>query len=170
MKRAGFISLIASLPILFTACANLGRAPKPASVSNSAVIGKKEMTERLTGKIWLLTGIFMEGEYVIIPPEHGGFTAVYFETAETMNGRVNDKNISGTWSLQESSAAGEWPFRAALPAKPTAPPKNQAERFAAAFTESLRQARYLKTGKDSFRLLDGGKKVLLEFVYQNDSL
>lgn len=170
MKRAGFISLIASILILLASCSTLNRDSRSGAALQSTVIGKKEMTERLTGKIWLLTGIFMEGEYVIIPPEHGGFTAVYFETAETVNGRVNDKNISGTWSLQESSAAGEWPFRAALPAKPAAPPKNQAERFAAAFTESLRQARYLKTGKDSFRLLDGGKKVLLEFVYQKDSL
>ncbi len=150
------IALVLSLSSCETAASG---AARKRTVSDS---GKAA----LSGKTWLLAGYAFANQYIPLEPGHGSTALVVFGADGTLSGSTGTNTFSGTWSLGKASAQGSRAFTATiLRLTKKSAPNETAARFEADFIRELGSAKALKTGKDSFRLLDARNGILLSFIF-----
>lgn len=157
-KRALVLFFLGSL--LFSACltrqtgATGARGPAPGSPE--AVLALR---------VWMLTGITHDGEFIPLEPGHGTTANLFFRPDGKLEGTTGIGSFSGSWAIRGSAGKRAWSVRLDPGSRRTGGKQNEtALRFERELLLALAAARTLKTEKDSFLLLDAQGRILLRYL------
>jgi hypothetical protein len=156
--------------ILFSSCAS---APSPSENSRgkAAAIAERAKTSgpapgsSLAGPAWLLAGYDTGSFFVPLEPGHGTTARLVFSANGKLAGTTGFTAFAGTWKAGKADAGGYVPvtMTADLIEKSRAP-NDTAVKFERDLLACISSTRLLKQEKDSFRLLDGQKRILLRYL------
>lgn len=163
MKKTTGVELCAILSLtflaaLFTACAS---TPENSRVQTP----ETAITATLVGKAWLLAGYDTGSFFVPLEPGHGTTARVVFSANGKLEGSTGFTVFSGTWKAGKADTNGYSPMTLTATLTGTSrAPNATAIKFEKDLLSCLTSARLLKMEKDSFRLLDGQKRILLRYL------
>lgn len=167
--RARSAILLLAAAILFASCAT---APKTASTGTKTVKSTSTKAQtpsgQLSGKVWLLAGYETDTLFVPLEPGHGSAGKIILKEDGTFEGTTGINSFAGTWKTGKTTADGYVPASFTVTKKSAKPAPNEiAAKFEKDLLGDLAGTRALKMEKDSFRLLDGQKRILLRFIFTN---
>lgn len=165
------ITLLTALTVLgLTSCASSPGSTGKASETSvaSTARGKTSATTPgagLVGPAWLLAGYDTGAFFVPLEPGHGTTARLVFTADGKLAGSTGFTAFEGTWKAGKTNADGYVPvtLTAALNGTSKAP-NDTAAKFERDLLSCISSARLLKMEKDSFRLLDGQKRILLRYL------
>ncbi len=149
MKRIHLITGFAIAVVFAVACTSL-----PSSGEKP---GSKEAS--LAGPVWFLAGYHRESGFLPIEPGHGSTARILFRKNGAFEATTGWSVFSGTWKEQGPSSVRIQPavFKSNAPTA-------VAEQFEQDFIRALRNARSIRKGPATVRLLDHSGKPVLDFI------
>lgn len=165
------ITLFAALTAIgLASCAGVPGSPKkaggaPVAATARGKTGAATPGAMLVGPAWLLAGYDTGAFFVPLEPGHGTTARVVFTADGKLSGTTGFTAFSGTWKTGKTDTDGYVPvtLTTALSGASKAP-NDTAAKFERDLLSCFASSRLLKKEKDSFRLLDGQKRILLRYL------
>ena len=169
------LALITTLAVFFAGgCASIGPAGLPArdeagaaqeSATRPRTTARPAENPVLEERVWLLTGILMDGAMVRIAPGHGTSARIMLHRSGTFEGTSGFNTFNGSWKAGRPARDGRQNTEISVGGTTRmAAPNETAARFERALINRLSQSRMLTLAGGTLTFFDQSGNEILSFV------
>lgn len=174
-RKTLFFALIAALAATFTGgCASIGLPGWPARDADGTVqetapqprtAARPTDSPVLEERVWLLTGILMDGAMVRIAPGHGTSARILLHRSGSLEGTSGFNTFTGNWKAGRPARDGRQDTELTITGTTRmAHPNETAARFERALINRLSQSRMLTVTGGTLTFYDQTGTEILSFV------